>query len=77
MWKVGQNGISCCDAAPQIVCTPREQLHGGDEMIGWWKYIGSNYMNETSIYCQIRFHNANYVTLSNLQKYRFTPQKMH
>ena len=79
MWEVGQNGISCCDAAPQIVCMPREQLQGGgeDEMLGCWKYIESNCMNETCIYRQIGFHNANYVARSNLQKYRFIPQKMH
>ena len=77
MWEVGQNGISCCDAAPQIVCMPREQLwgRGEDEMAGCWKYIESNCMNETCICRQIGFHNANYVTQSNLQKYRFTPPK--
>ena len=75
MWEVGRNGISCCDAAPQIVCMPREQLWGEDEMAGCWKYIESNCMNETCICRQIGFHNANYVTQSNLQKYRFTPPK--
>ena len=75
MWKEGQNGISCCDAAPQIVCMPREQLRGeGNEMVG---YIESNCMNETCIYRQIGFHNANYITWTNLQKYRFYPRKMY
>ena len=41
-----------------------------------WKSIESNGMNETCICRQIGFHNANYVTRSNLQKYRFYPKNI-
>ena len=58
-----------------FVCQESNYGGGGEEMLGCWKYIESNCMNETCIYRQIGFHNANSVTRSNLQKKDLPPQK--
>ena len=58
-----------------FVCQESNYRRGEDKMVGCWKYIESNCMNETCICCQIGFHNANYVTRTNLQNYRFYTKK--